>query len=76
MTIKDHKNVSSDHNNGKPLKKSKNEPESAKENLDIPGSRIGRPLTNDRHSDTIDKETTEKEPIENIELDTDPGKEK
>lgn len=74
--MKDHKNVPSDQNNGKPIKKSKNEPESAKKNLDIPGSRIGRPLTNDRHSDTTDTKTTEKKPIENIELDTDPGKEK
>ncbi|WP_159947565.1 hypothetical protein [Polaribacter septentrionalilitoris] len=74
--MKDYKNVSTDQNNGKPIKKRKNEPESAKENLDIPVSRIGRPLTNDRHSDTTDTKTTEKAPIENIELDTDPGKEK
>ncbi|WP_405604890.1 hypothetical protein [Polaribacter sp. Asnod1-A03] len=59
------------------LKKSKNEPKSAKENLDIPGARNARPLTNDRDLDQIkhDKKS-EKEPIENIELDTDYGKEK
>lgn len=33
------------------LKKHKNEPDSAKENLDIPGGRTARPLTNDRHPD-------------------------
>ncbi|WP_178988551.1 hypothetical protein [Winogradskyella schleiferi] len=33
------------------LKKHKNEPDYAKENLDIPGARTARPLTNDRHPD-------------------------
>ncbi|WP_179019641.1 hypothetical protein [Winogradskyella forsetii] len=33
------------------LKKHKYEPDSAKENLDIPGARAARPLTNDRHPD-------------------------
>lgn len=74
--MKDHKNLQTEHKTGKTIKKSKNEPESAKENLDIPGSRMARPLTNDRHADTIDKKTSKKEPIENIELDTDYGKEK
>ncbi|WP_439129306.1 hypothetical protein [Polaribacter sp.] len=74
--MKNQKNLQTENNTGKPLKKSKNEPESAKENLDIPGSRIGRPLTNDRHANESNKKTTQKEPIENIELDTNPGKEK
>ena len=33
------------------LKKHKYEPDSAKKNLDIPGARAARPLTNDRHPD-------------------------
>ncbi|WP_439131032.1 hypothetical protein [Polaribacter sp.] len=74
--MKDQKNVQTENNTGKPLKKSKNEPESAKNNLDIPGSRTARPLTNDRHSETIHKKITQKEPIENIELDTNPGSKK
>ncbi len=74
--MKDQKHLQSENKTGKTLKKSKNEPESAKHNLDIPGSRMARPLTNDRHSDKPNKKNTSKEPIENIELDTDPGKEK
>ena len=33
------------------LKKRENEPDFAAKNLDIPGGRNARPLTNDRHSD-------------------------
>lgn len=74
--MKDHKNLQTEKKTGKTLKKSKNEPESAKNNLDIPGSRMARPLTNDRHSNQVNKKTNDNEPIENIELDTDYGKEK
>lgn len=58
------------------LKKRPNEPNEAKYNLDIPGASIARPLTNDRHSNDIVKQTEPiwKEPIENIVLDTDYGK--
>lgn len=63
--------------NSKILKKTKNEPEHAKENLDVPGGRTARPLTNDRHQiSTKPADKSEKEPIENIELDTEPGKKK
>lgn len=58
------------------VKKGINEPNEAKENLDIPGSRIARPLTNARHQ--CDKmrqdKNPKKEPIENIELDTEYSK--
>ncbi|MHB0755383.1 hypothetical protein [Polaribacter sp. M15] len=74
--MKDHKNLQTEKKTGKTLKKSKNEPEIAKNNLDIPGSRMARPLTNDRHSNQVNKKTNDNEPIENIELDTDYGKEK
>lgn len=39
--------------NNKLLKKRKNEPDHATENLDIPGANLARPLTNDR--DTSEK---------------------
>lgn len=71
-----HKNLQTENKTEKTIKKSKNELECAKENLDIPGSRTARPLTNDRHSEKLHKKTSKTEPIENIELDTDPGKEK
>ncbi|WP_067149231.1 hypothetical protein [Pseudotamlana agarivorans] len=71
------KQVDLDVQNNKILKKSENEPESAKDNLDIPGGRTARPLTNDRHQDQKKEDKKpKKEPIENIELDTDPGNEK
>jgi len=58
------------------LKKRANQPDVAKENLDIPGARIARPLTNDRHPDVNKKQdkAQKEEPIENIELDTEYSK--
>ncbi|MDO6759506.1 hypothetical protein Q4566_04775 [Tamlana sp. 2_MG-2023] len=73
---KNTKHLNKNADNNEIVKKTANEPEVAKENLDFPGARTARPLTNDRHEgDKLKKEKkTEKEPIENIELDTKPGK--
>ncbi|KAB1071358.1 hypothetical protein F6U93_01125 [Tamlana haliotis] len=73
---KNTKDLNKNADNNAIVKKTPNEPEIAEENLDFPGARTARPLTNDRHKgDKLQKEKeSEEEPIENIELDTKPGK--
>lgn len=48
--MKNQKKVQAKNKTPKTIKKSKFEPENAKENLDIPGRRTARPLTNNRHA--------------------------
>ena len=44
-------NLRQDNGDDEILKKRENEPDFAAKNLDIPGGRNARPLTNDRHPD-------------------------
>ncbi|AXP82543.1 hypothetical protein CJ739_3481 [Mariniflexile rhizosphaerae] len=77
-TEKNTKDLNKNVDSNKLVKKGANEPDEAKENLDIPGARAARPLTNDRHQGDKMKQdkSPKKEPIENIVLDTEYVKKK
>ncbi|CAH8285851.1 hypothetical protein EV196_106121 [Mariniflexile fucanivorans] len=65
-------NLRQDNGEDELLKKRKNEPDFAAENLDIPGASNARPLTNDRHSDEENRHhSLGSAHNENLELDID-----
>ncbi|MFD1014721.1 hypothetical protein [Winogradskyella rapida] len=65
-------NLRQDNGDDEILKKRENEPDFAANNLDIPGGRNARPLTNDRHSDEENRHhSLGSDHNENLELDID-----
>ncbi|WP_179353873.1 hypothetical protein [Winogradskyella vidalii] len=63
-------NLRQDNGDDEILKKRENEPDFAAENLDIPGGRGARPITNDRHSDEENRHhSLGSDHNENLELD-------
>ncbi|MGJ8549645.1 hypothetical protein [Winogradskyella wichelsiae] len=66
------RNLRQDSGDDEILKKRENEPDFAAKNLDIPGGRNARPLTNDRHSDEENRHhSLGSDHNENLELDID-----
>lgn len=69
-------NLRQDNGDDEILKKRENEPDFAAKNLDIPGGRTARPLTNHRYSDEENRHhSLGSEHNENLELDIDNTKE-
>lgn len=57
------------HAEDKLLKKRKNEPADAANNLDIPGASVARTLTNNRHQKTTYKPTSLKKSVDTLDTD-------
>lgn len=70
-------NLRQDNGDDEILKKRENEPDFAAKNLDIPGGRNARPITNDRHSDEENRHhSLGSDHNENLELDIENNKDK
>ncbi|NRR93050.1 hypothetical protein HSX10_15850 [Winogradskyella undariae] len=68
-------NLRQDNGDDEILKKRKNKPDFAANDLDIPGGRNARPLTNDRHADEENRHhSLGSEHNENLEQDIDQAK--